>query len=78
MMSLQTDITPSQCKDGSVRLAGESSFRGRVEICTGNVWGSVCAKFSSSPDYDVVCKMLGLNQFGTLRCELKIDIRMYM
>lgn len=52
-------IEPTDCEDGNVRLTGYSPNQGRMEICRGNVWGSICANYFSTYDADVVCRMLG-------------------
>ena len=55
--------------DGSVRLSGESSYRGRLEICKSSVWGSVCtSKGFSSNDANVACRMLGQQPRGKIHC----------
>ena len=60
------------CEDGSVRLSGENSTRGRLEICKGNVWGSVCAGRGylvdfSTDDANVACGMLGQQSVGKVK-----------
>ena len=64
----KTPAGNSSCADvmeGSVRLVdGSSSHEGRVEICNGGVWGTIC---SSSWDYReaiVVCRQLGFISVG--------------
>ena len=53
-------IEPTTCEDGEVRLFGELPYRGRVEICKGSVWGSVCSSYGfSNSDATVICRMLG-------------------
>ena len=49
------------CSDGDLRLAdGNVDNEGRVEICSSNVWGTVCDNsFSSGTDSQVVCRKLG-------------------
>ena len=48
------------CTDGDIRLAdGNINNEGRVEICIGNVWGTVCDDVFSSVDAQVVCRHLG-------------------
>ena len=49
------------CKDGAMRLAGGSSDNiGRIEVCRGSQWGTVCLQGSSSPpEPGPVCKTLG-------------------
>ena len=48
------------CTHGSVRLVGGStSNRGRVEVCVGQTWGTVCNDGFYSNDARVVCRQLG-------------------
>ena len=50
-----------------MRLAGRSSnYQGRVEVCVGNIWGTVCADFWDTSDTMVVCKQLGFSATGKL------------
>jgi len=61
------DTSPSNCTDGEIRLVEiasddvqqEDIVRGRVEICFGRVWGTVC---DTNWDFNVgavVCRQLG-------------------
>ena len=53
-------ISIAPCSDGDVRLAGANvDNEGRVEICKGNVWGTVCHSYFSTPEAQVVCRQLG-------------------
>ena len=50
-----------------VRLVGGSTeYKGRVEIWYQGVWGTVCGHFWSVEESDVVCRMLGFSDSGSL------------
>ena len=48
------------CEDGDLRLAdGMTQYEGRVEVCSEEVWGTVCDDGWDDSDAMVVCRELG-------------------
>ena len=71
--SPDTSTPWSNCSDGEVRLVGGTTeYEGRVEICVGNTWGTVCAgryrRYYGYPwdvaEGKVVCRQLGHQELG--------------
>ena len=54
--------TSDACIDGDVRLInrGSGDNEGRVEVCIGNVWGTVCHGSWGVMDARVICSQLEL------------------
>lgn len=53
------------CNDGDIRLQDGSNPReGRVEICHGQAWGTVCDNLWSDIDAGVACTQLGYTPVG--------------
>ena len=61
LFSLYDTAAQQSCSyNGDIRLIGGLNEReGRVEVCIGGVWGTVCHYDWSSSDARVVCRQLG-------------------
>ena len=60
----------TECTAGDIRLAdGPSELEGRVEVCLGGEWGTICSDHWNSSDASVVCKQLG---FGSCKSVLQL------
>ena len=58
--------TTGVCTYGNVQLVGGSSiYEGRVEVCLGDEWGTVCDDSWGSTDATIVCKQLGYAYSGS-------------
>ena len=61
-------MTEAVCKLGDIRLVdGSSKSMGRVEICVGKAWGTVCDDSWDNVDANVVCAQLGYLSTGEKR-----------
>ena len=61
-----TDQLPAQqCRNGKVRLVGGYvPSEGRVEICYGGQWGTMCGYESITTYSNVICRQLGYSPYG--------------
>ena len=58
--------TFDNCTDGELMLVGGTSqYEGRVEICYGRKWGTICGYSWDNREARVVCSQLGYQAQGT-------------
>ena len=62
-----------------MRLVNGSTVEsGRLEVCSNNIWGSVCGNGFSVTDAYVICRQLGLGESGTVVILLSSLLQLYL
>lgn len=54
-------------------MGGTDGLEGRVEVCVGDEWGTVCERMWDTIDASVVCRQLGLAPIGKHNLRKKMD-----
>ena len=69
VMYIRVHDVADSCSDRDVRLIdGTNRREGRVEVCNGGAWGTVCDDFWALNDGHVVCMQLGLGNGNVFVC----------
>uniref|UniRef100_A0A1X7U210 SRCR domain-containing protein n=1 Tax=Amphimedon queenslandica TaxID=400682 RepID=A0A1X7U210_AMPQE len=61
-------ICQAPCNEGDIRLQGDRRYNsfGRVEVCNGDTWGTICDDYWDNSDASVICKQLGFSPYGAI------------
>lgn len=52
------------CIDGSIRLGDDAVLKGRVEVCIGSTWYTICNHHWTKTEASVICSQLGYSPYG--------------
>ena len=64
-LNTNCDIHAGVCAESALRLVGgANAMQGRVEVCVGNQWGTVCDDYWGTFDAQVACRQLGFSPIG--------------
>ena len=55
-------------------VGSNSAFAGRIELCVGYIWTTVCADFWDDQDASVVCRQLGYSPYGMLLINIAANL----
>ena len=66
------------CTEDSIRLVdGAGNGTGRVELCIGGLWSTICDSGFDDMDAAYVCGKLGFQQIGEALCNNDVYIVYY-